>query len=207
MSTLLSSLGGPASVTVDVDKGIPGIPGTQFYLASGNPNDPASLPGVVPKRYDFATNIDPSDSEYLFLYQYNYFIDPATGLPQIDPSTGGLLLAWIPGLRLIPNSVSKNESAFFVNGQSLITFEIELPPGYSSGPGGVPSSFDVQFEITNPAGGPEQAPVAATYQVTNVSIEENIATVSMGFGGVEYVGGFWIPITGSKIVQLLITVV
>jgi len=194
MSTSLKNLGGPASVTVDVDKGVSGIPGTQFYLSSGNPNIPTSLPGIVPRRYDFTTNIDPTDSEYLFLYQYNFIPGTET-------------LAWIPGFKLVPNTVARNEAATFVNGQSLIEFDVELPPGYSSGTGGIPEDYDIQFEISNVAGTTQQNPVAASFAITSLLVDGGIATIGMGFSAIEFSSGSWVPVSGNKVIHLIITVV
>lgn len=194
MVSELSMLGGPHSVVIDVDKGIAGIQGTQFYLSYGNPNIPGLLTGIVPNRYDFCINIDPSDAEYLFLYQYNYV-------------PGTLILAWIPGFKLVPNTVAKNESATFVNGIALIQFQIELPPGYSSGTGGIPENYDIQFEISNQAGTQTQNPVSASYAITGLIVEDGIATINMGLSGIELVSGNWIPLSGDKVVHLIITVV
>lgn len=194
MTTSLQLLGGPASVTVDVDKGIAGIPGTQFYLSYGDPNVPGSLVGVVPQRYDVCTNIGPADSEYLFLYQYNYI-------------PGTTTLAWIAAFKLTPNTVARNESATFVNGLAAIQFQVELPPGYSSGTGGVPENYDIQFEVANAAGTTQQNPVSGFYVITGILVEDGIATIDMGFSAIEYASGLWIPVSGEKIVHLIITVV
>lgn len=194
MTISLNLLGGPASVTVDADKGIAGIAGSQFYLSYGNPNVPGSLTGATPQRYDVCTNIDPTDSEYLFLYQYNYIPGTET-------------LAWISAFKLTPNTVARNEDATFVNGISAIQFQVELPPGYSSGTGGVPENYDIQFEIANAAGTTEQNPVSGFYVITGILVEDGVATIDMTFSAVEYASGIWIPVSGNKVIHLIITVV
>lgn len=194
MSVSLSTLGGPSSVTVDVDKGIFGIPGTQFYLSNGDPNVPTNLPGVVPRRYDFVINLDPQDADYLVLYQYNFI-------------PGTQVLAWLPGFKLVQNTVARNEAATFDMGVALIQFDIALPTGYSSGTGGIPENYDIQFEISNEPGSVLQSPVSASYLITGLVVNNGIATVSMAFTAVEFASNLWVPLAGNKVIHLIITVV
>lgn len=190
----LAILGGPSSITVDVDKGISGIPGTQFYLSYGDPNVPGNLPEATFRRYDICTNVDPQDADYLILYQYNFV-------------PGTQILAWIPGFKLVPNTVARNEPATFASGISQIQFEIELPSGYSSGTGGIPENYDIQFEISNEAGSTQQNPVSASYAITGLLVNNGIATINMAFTAIEFSSNTWIPLNGDKVIHLIITVV
>jgi hypothetical protein len=195
MTDRLSILDGPTSVTVNVDKGIFGIPGSQFYLSNGDPNIPGNIESsTAPARYDLCINTDPADADYLYLYQYNY-------VPNAQ------ILAWIQGFKLVPNTVAKNENATFTLGSSSIEFEIELPTGYSSGTGGVPENYDIQYEISTAPGTTTQPPVSATYAITGILVENGIATINMTFAGIELISGAWIPISGDKVIHLIITVV
>ena len=196
MVNSLSDLDGPSSVTVSVDKGISGIPGSQFYLSNGNPNIPGSIQGLssLPLRYDLCINIDPADADYLYLYQYNFI-------------PGTQTLAWIQGFKLVPNTVAKNENATFTSGVSSIEFEIELPTGYSSGTGGIPENYDIQYEISTEPGTTIQPPVSASYVITGILVEDGIATINMTFSGIEYISDSWAPISGNKVIHLIITVV
>lgn len=195
MVSSLSILDGPASVTVNVDKGIFGIPGSQFYLSSGDPNIPGNIAGSPAiARYDLCINTAASDANYLFLYQHNFI-------------PGTQVLAWIPGFKLVPNTVAKNQSATFSEGSSTIEFEIELPTGYSSGTGGIPENYDIQYEISIAPGVTIQPPVSAAYTINSILVASGIATINMTFSGVELISDTWTAISGNKVIHLIITVV
>ena len=125
MDILLSSenisvYGGPASIDVNVDFGAQGTRGSFIFSGPGKPTDPdVDLPTVQP--YDLYINQKPSDTEYLFLYQYG--------------SVGGVE-TWTKVLRLIPNTALANIEVIFVGGIARtviptsegLTFIASIPP-------------------------------------------------------------------------------
>jgi hypothetical protein len=124
----LSVYGGPAIVDVNVDFGAQGIRGSYIFTGNGKPTDAdVDLPPTI-QPYDLYINLKPSDSEYLFLYQYG--------------SVNGVV-TWSRVLRLIPNTALANIPVIFYNGEA-VTFVAE--PGAPAGPGDV----DLETIIPSP---------------------------------------------------------
>jgi hypothetical protein len=99
----VSVYGGPASIDVNVDFGAQGTRGSFIFAGPGKPTDPdVDLPPIQP--YDLYINEKPSDTEYLFLYQYG--------------SVNGVE-TWSKVLRLIPNTALANIPVIFYNGQAV----------------------------------------------------------------------------------------
>lgn len=96
-------LGGPSSVTVELDIGAAGVRGSQIFTDNGKPTSPAIEFPVPPQINDLFINLDPSDNEYLFLYQYK--LDNA-------------VLGWTKLLRLIPTTILFNPVLKFINGEA-----------------------------------------------------------------------------------------
>lgn len=112
----LSIFGGPAQIDVNVDYGAQGQRGTFIFTGNGKPTDPdVDFPQII-QPYDLYINLKPSDTEYLFLYQY--------------ASVNGIL-TWSRVLRLIPNTALANIPVIFYNGEA-VTFIAE--PGAPAGP-------------------------------------------------------------------------
>jgi len=112
----LSVFGGPAQIDLNVDYGAQGQRGTFIFTGNGKPTDPdVEFPQVI-QPYDMYINLNPSDAEYLFLYQY--------------ASVNGVL-TWSRVLRLIPNTALANIPVIFYNGDAA-TFIPE--PGAPAGP-------------------------------------------------------------------------
>jgi hypothetical protein len=96
-------LGGPSSVNIQLDIGAAGERGSQIFSDVGKPNRPGIQFPVPPKINDLYINIDPSDVDYLFLYQYK--LDNA-------------VLGWTKLLRLIPTTILFNPVLKFINGEA-----------------------------------------------------------------------------------------
>jgi len=115
----LSVFGGPTSIDVNVDFGAQGNRGSYIFTGNGKPTDlDVDLPPTI-QPYDLYINLKPSDTEYLFLYQYG--------------SINGVL-TWSRVLRLIPNTALANIPVIFYNGEA-VTFVPE--PGAPAGPGDI----------------------------------------------------------------------
>lgn len=96
-------LGGPSSVNIQLDIGAAGERGSQIFSDVGKPTSPGISFPVPPKINDLFINLDPSDVDYLFLYQYK--LDNA-------------VLGWTKLLRLIPTTILFNPIIKFINGEA-----------------------------------------------------------------------------------------
>ena len=100
----LTVLGGPSSITVNVDVGAQGTRGSFIFTGDGKPDDPTTELGFVPAINDLYINLKPADTEYLFLYQYT--------------SVNGTA-SWQRTIRIVPNTALYNPLITFVNGQAV----------------------------------------------------------------------------------------
>lgn len=96
-------LGGPASINVELDIGAAGQRGSQIFTDVGKPTSPGISFPVPPQINDLYINLNPSDTDYLFLYQYK--LDNA-------------VLGWTKLLRLIPTTILFNPVFKFINGEA-----------------------------------------------------------------------------------------
>ena len=96
-------LGGPAAVTVELDIGAAGVRGSQIFTDLGKPTSPLIEFPVPPQINDLYINLNPSDTDYLFLYQY-----------KLDNG----VLGWTKLLRLIPTTILFNPVLKFINGEA-----------------------------------------------------------------------------------------
>jgi hypothetical protein len=123
----VSVFGGPSQIDVSIDYGTKGDRGTFIFTGNGKPTDAdVDLPSIQP--LDLYINLKPSDTEYLFLYQYG--------------NINGVL-QWSRVLRLIPNTALANIPVIFYNGEA-VTFVPE--PGAPAGP----SDIDLTTIIPSP---------------------------------------------------------
>lgn len=183
----ITVLGGPSSVSVDVDFGPQGVRGSQIYVGEGDPNDPATVIGQTDiKVLDLYINIKPSDLEYLYVYQY---------------VTENAVLFWKKLFKIIPNTKSLNSSATFTTGSTTINVPVNQIVNPDQVATVAASNFNVQATIQN------ANPVALSVQVGTPSGSGSARAVPITVNATEYDGSAWSALTGSKTVQLLITVV
>lgn len=196
---ILSELSGPSSVIVQSDIGPQGRRSSVIMLSSGDPNIPGNIQGFVqPLEYDMAIDTNPNSLTYLFLFYYeNVVLDPVLGIQQ---------LVWVPKLRLIPNSVSKNIDTTFVNGIAFVNLQLPVPPGFQ---GDVQNSLFLQHSVANRIDitTDVQNPISSFFAVTGLNVVNGVAIIDIAFSAIEYNSGFWVPLQGEKTVHLVITVV
>ena len=185
----LSELSGPSSVVVESDIGKPGIRGNIIHLSDGDPNVSGNIEAEV-IQYDLAINIKPGDSGYLFLYYYENN-------------------AWYPKLRLIPNSLSKNQNVSFVNGQTTASITAAVPPNVVIDPLSPQDSINLEYNIANRIDLTTnvQNPISSFYAITGLNVTNGFATIDFLFNAVELNSGSWVPLQGEKTLHLVITVV
>lgn len=181
-------LGGPSSISVDLDFGPQGERGSQIFVGNGNPN--SNEVGQDIKVFDLYINIDPNDEEYLFLYQYQ-------SIPGSD--------TWVQLFKLITNQYSKNQLASFASdGTSYFYIPlINIVPADLVGSLDS-SNFNIQYSIVG-----EQDPTIITLQLASVESdpENSITGLKLQFKGIKFDGTDWINLEGNKTIDLFITVV
>jgi hypothetical protein len=183
----LTIFGGPSQLNVEVDFGPEGDRGSQIFVGYGNPND-VSI-GQDPKVFDLYINIlagDPN-GDYLSLYQYQQGI---SGAP-----------SWVKLFKLIPNTYSTNREEEFEDGEVLINVLLtDIVPASLTGEL-TEDNFNIQFNIKN------DNPISSAISVAAPQIVEGSVILPITVKALEYDGLEWSQLSGTKIVQLLITVV
>jgi len=180
----LTVLGGPASITVDVDFGPQGDRGSLILYGMGKP-DEVTLP-ETPKVYDTYINVLSSDDEYMFMYQY---------------LSGQTTPAWTKIFKLTPNMYNQNIQKTFVDGIAEINIPVAaIVPADLIG-NYLAENFSVQINVLN------DAPVAVSTTVAELSIINNLVSLPITLNAVEYSGGSWTSLNDAKTVHVSITVV
>lgn len=197
----LSVLGGPSSVNVELDLGAAGQRGSQIFTGQGKPtSDDVELPAL--EINDLYINLNPSDNEYLFLYQYN--------------NVNGVL-TWSRVLRLVPNTALLNPTVTFVNGQAVTVILGQTLPGlffplgefFSLEELGVleAEDFNIQHNLIG------DAPTASTVNVDAIITEyagfplgASYLRITMTAAEYDMVGNSWSPVTGDRLVHFLATI-
>lgn len=181
----LTVLGGPSSIDVDVDFGPQGDRGSLILYGLGKPSS-VQLP-VTPRVYDTYINLLTSDDEYRFMYQY-------------IAGDGGTL-TWIKLFSLTPNIYSENVQRSFANGEVDINIPLAAIVPVDQLGSYQAEDFNVQCTVlgTNP--------VSVGVSVEDIAISGDLVTLPIRISGIEYVSNEWTPLSGTKTVHLLITVV
>jgi hypothetical protein len=178
-------LGPPDSVDVLVDIGPQGTRGSKIIVGSGEPNAQTSsgvLLGTTLILNDMYIQTDPGEN-YGYMYQY---------VSQPGGNT------WVEVLKVRPAIYSAIETISFTSGAGSITIPISNIVTVSGSPL-TASNFNVQFRIegANPIASAMEVPALAGAG-TNLVIN---------FDAVQYSGGSWSALTGSKTVHLFISIV
>jgi len=178
-------LGPPDSVDVLIDIGPQGTRGNKFIVGSGEPNPLTSsgvLLGTTLILNDMYINTAPGEN-YGYMYQY---------ISQAGANT------WVQVLKVSPAIYSAVETISFTSGAASITIPISNIVTVSGSPL-TASNFNIQFRIegANPIASAMEIPALAGAG-TNLVIN---------FDAVQYSGGTWSALTGSKTVHLFISIV
>lgn len=178
-------LGPPDSVDVLVDIGPQGTRGSKIIVGSGEPNAQTSsgvLLGTTLILNDIYIQTDPG-ANYGYMYQY---------VSQPGGNT------WVEVLNINPAIYSTIQTLSFTSGSASTTIPISNIVTVTGSPL-TASNFNVQFQIegTNPIAAAMEIPALAGAG-TNLVIN---------FDAVQYSGGSWSALTGSKNVHLFISIV
>jgi hypothetical protein len=183
----ITVLGGPSSISVDVDFGPAGIRGSQIFIGEGNPNEPTTEIGQDDiKVLDLYINLKTDDVDYLYVYQY---------------VTENGINTWKPFFDLVPNTKSINSLATFTAGATTINVPINQIVPSDLVATIAASSFSVQATIQN------NLPVALAVEIGTPSGTGSARALPITVNASELSGSTWTALTGPQTVQLLITVV
>lgn len=114
--------GGTSTLNVDVNFGSTGTDGSLILYGQGKPTDPGVVFPVEPKLLDWYINIDNTDDEYLYIYQFIYKNAQTT---------------WNRIFKIIPNTYQTNKVVTFdATGTGIANVEVSnttlpLVPQYS----------------------------------------------------------------------------
>lgn len=188
----LMVLGGPDSVTVDVNYGPQGDRGSRTFAGEGIPNA-VTVTELDAQLFDMYINISPSSDEYMYLYQL------------ADDGVGGT--TWNYLLKLVP-SIFNDIKTFIFNSNGYATANISVSqivdPGiYSNITSGRLNTF---ISIT-PDG---TKPIASSVTLGDMYLDvDNTGqwVVPVNIYAAEFASGTWQNIEGARAVRLLISVV
>jgi hypothetical protein len=182
----LSLVGGPASIDVDVDFGPAGIRGSQIFVGRGQPNNPSTVIGQTPNILDLYINLAPAtvDEEYLNVYQYQ----------SVDGAN-----IWVRLFDLLPEISSFKRSATFASGESIVYIPVSQVTSIVEGI--LSSNFNVQYNIEN------SNPIASSITLGPLEEVSGIVNLPVLISAVEFSGGTWSELSGTKPVNLFITMV
>ena len=183
----MTVLGGPASISVDLDFGPDGQRGSFWYTSSnGNPNlyPPTSTPSV----FDMCINTKQGDSEYQYIYQYRDVSGSKT---------------WVKLVKLLtPITYGVNKSVTFAAGQQTVIIALlDIIP--ESMLGSVNSSkFNIQYSISG-----NENPISSTMSVLPIETVDTILSLPILLKAIEFDGTDWVNLAKTVTVHLFITVV
>lgn len=179
----ISVLGGPSSITLNLDTGAQGQRGTFILYGFANPNTSEAQESFIsePQVFDLYVVVDPASDDYLQLYQY--------------VNQDGQLV-WIPALKLSINLYSTTRPVTFINGLGSVEINVadlglagveqtgqaqSLDLNFFTQPGSS-AYFNVQMSISNfnpeyvlnPGGATiDLYPVMSTFIISDVYLDEN----------------------------------
>lgn len=178
-------LGPPDTVDVLIDIGPQGTRGNKFIVGSGEPNAQTSsgvLLGTTLILNDMYIDTAPG-TDYGYMYQY------------ISAPGGN---TWEQVLSINPSIYSAIETVSFSSGSGSITIPISNIVTVTGSPL-TASNFNVQYQIEN------ANPIASSMEIPAlVSPGTNLV---INFDAIQYSGGSWSNLSGSKTVHLFISIV
>ena len=178
-------LGPPDTVDVLVDIGPQGTRGTKIIVGSGEPNTQTSsgvLLGTTLILNDMYIQTDPG-ADYGYMYQY---------VSQPGGNT------WVEVLNINPAIYSAIETVSFTSGAGSITIPISNIVTVTGSPL-TASNFNVQYQIEN------ANPIASSMEVP--ALVGPGTNLVINFDAVQYSGGSWSNLSGSKTVHIFISIV
>lgn len=196
-------IGGPAKVNVALDFGPQGQRGSLILYGLGKPGDlPTEDFSFAPQLLDWYINLDTTDNEYLFIYQYVN----KDGLDQ-----------WDRIFKIIPNVYNTNETIEFVDGVATVNIAVSnttlaLLPGIDF----TQLKLNTHIDIEVPADTPleETYPAITTFRIGTPTINNNEYYLPIYLGAIELVPTgvpaapyLPTPVTGTRTAHISINVI
>lgn len=188
----LTVLGGPESISLDLDIGPQGDRGSIIIGVLGDPRDATVRSYIVQdvQALDIAVDVNPNSTTFKSLFQ---LVATPSGLQ------------WTPVVSLKTDFYSSIKTVTAANGKLTIppinVTDIYLFQENSTVDS---SNFSVQYSISSPD---SAGPLATTLVVKELTDGPGFLALPLEIKGVEYDGTNWVPLTGTKNVHLFITVV
>lgn len=184
-------VGGPSQISISLDVGATGDPGSMIYYGSGNPNSSSTVLGFTPKLLDMYINLDPTDDQYQYLYQYQSVFG-------VDE--------WVPLFRMFSNIYRKNTTAastIFVDGSADIYVPVaDIVPADMVSQSS-PADFNVQHSILGDYPIMSSMAIAASY--STIDLEKFLKLTIHASESVD--GSTLQAVEGERVIHLLITMV
>lgn len=188
----LTVFGGPESISLDLDIGPQGDRGSIIIGTLGDPRDSTVASYIVQdvQALDIAVDANPNSSTYKSVFQ---LIATPSGLQ------------WTPVVSLKTDFYSSTKTVTAANGKLTIP-PINVTDIYQFQESSTvnASNFSVQYSISSPDSG---GPLATNLIINELIDSPGFLALPLEIKGVEYDGETWVPITGTKVVHLFITVV
>lgn len=195
----LMVLGGPDSVTVDVNYGPQGDRGSRTFAGEGIPNA-VTVTDLDAQIFDMYINISPSSDEYMYLYQLS------------DDGVGGT--TWNYLLKLVPSIFNDKKTFIFNDGYATANISVSqiVDPGIYSN---ITSDRLNTFISITPSG---TKPIASSVILGDMYLDSDNTgqwVVPVNIYAAEFASGTWQnlgdhtqhPTGEARTVRLLISVV
>jgi hypothetical protein len=185
----ITVLGGPSTISVDVDFGPDGERGSLMFVSLGHPNGDGVELGQVPNIFDMCVNVAPGTDEYLSYFQYE--------------KVGGTD-TWVKKFNLVPNTHSTSRVVTFVAGQKQMNVAASKIVPASMLSTVTASNFNVQCSISGSIN-----PVSYSLSLLPLEVETGTGDIVLPIvvNAIEYSSGTWSALTSEVTVHLFITVV
>lgn len=185
--------GGRPSVKVDTSFGPAGTRGGLILYGNGKPTSPSVSFTYTPRLLDWFINLDITDDEYLFLYQY-------VSNPDFEGGIG-----WNRIFKIIPNEYNTNIPVVFVNGAATANINITNTSISLLGITSL-SELNTHIDIETPAG----MPIASSFKVLNYDIDEQtgeyVVPITLAAMQLNPLSG-WEAVSGEAIAHISINVI
>ena len=190
--------GGPSSINVDADFGPEGQRGSLILYGRGKPEQFAAELTFTPQILDWYINLNPNDSEYLYIYQY--------------VSEAGVNI-WKPFIKIFPNIFNTNQTVTFENG--LASFNLNVSNITLPAINQVPLEEQLTQLFNMHVNIPNLKPVASSIYlgdnpdepIGSPQIVDEMYVLPIKIRAAELNGTTWSPINGEKIVHISINMI
>jgi hypothetical protein len=183
----ITVLGGPESISVDLDVGPNGERGSRIFTSVGDPNLVSIGGNQTFKVFDLCINVNPSHEDYQFLYQ------------RINDSGDE---TWEKIFKMTTNQYSEVESRTFVAGEVEIVINlIDVVPEDMITTVQA-SDFAVMHNISG-----SQTPIASSMLVGDIITNGLSRGLPITIHGASLQDGTWSDLVGNLSVHLFISMV